>query len=809
MSVENLAIVLTSFCLFAQITSSLLKFLSPAAPTDIVPMIMPLISISFVRTSRSLRSLARYFSRISTSIYLPLPSTKSSSQHRPIRVLPCLGLVFLLLFLLFIYSYLHQTHPPPPFPLLSGFEEISVASHHASISSDRPFRLIIVLPPFTHALKPQNPSIKVDYSPGDTSLDVLSHTPEAFGLLISSLVSAQYDNDTVNLDIILSPEPNRTSFHMRYSLCETLIWPHGTKFVRNATTGGLFELGVSSWNPTKGDPENILIIDASRATLFSSQFYRYLKSVRRRYQSIVADVAGFAIHPVLVRRPASIFGKPTGHYVSQEVGEGSAGNDVFLYQSLPFVPAFSPLDSDTWRAFQRWFAMHRGEWFLWPTVVGAKDKADAAWAEYRGTARAHWSLWFSRFCAEYGIYVMYPRKGRLEPLPAAESANAVLPLSRFDFAGRDVEQKQEIGQENLERVIELGRRQGGSVSLTIVNSAFVETARSWICNVDVAGIRPPGILWITTDEEAYEALKDVKDSQIVRMTEFKGGSASKGTSYGTPGYWLLMLERTKLIRAILDRGVGVFLFETDQVWLRDPIPFVKRLVHSGDEVDVVGTMDTRHEIGGNFLYLNPTLSTRRLWGEVCRRFAKAYKDNKMDSHTSRYKRYMENDQSTLTKLIFFDEKFKSMNPVVFRALDVDLFVDGRWYDDEGKKYTSARSRSPIVINNNFLVGINNKKKRAQQHGHWFLQADERTCDVQLVRRAVRDNELRASIQIGQSGDWTEDDERRRAAVESAERAKDGDEAALLDVHAARVEGADVEAGFDAAMKAIGKELAGT
>lgn len=724
--------------------------------------------------------------------------------------MPCVILLFLSIFflLLLIYPFLFPSQPPPLSSLPPGFEETLLSSDHASTSFRHPFRLILVFSPFTYAPKPQNPSIKLHDSSDNNLQDSLLYTPKAFELLVSSLVSALYDDDPITLDIILSPESNQTAFDIRHSLCEALTWPHGTKLVRNASNGGLFELGVNSWNPTKGDPENVLIIDASRATLFSPHFYRYLKSARRRYQPTIADIAGFAVHPVLIRRPSSVFGKLTGYYASHEVGEGRAGDDVFLYQNLPFVPAFSPLNSDMWRAFQRWFAAHRSEWFLWPIVVGAKDKGDAAWAEYRGTARAHWSLWFSRFCAEYRVFVVYPLKGQPEALLPGDRTGIIPALRRFDFAGREVEQKQEIGNENLDRVIELGRRQGESVSLTVVNSAFLETAKSWICNVDVAGIRPPGVLWITTDDEAYEGLKDVKDSETVRMREFKGGSASKGTSYGTPGYWLLMLERTRLIRAILDRGVGVFLFETDQVWLRDPVPFVKRLVHSGDEVDVVGTMDTRHEIGGNFLYLNPTLSTRRLWREVCGRFEKAYKANRMDSHTSKYKRYMENDQSTLTKLIFFDEKFKSGNPVVFRALDVELFVDGRWYDNGSKKYISTRSRSPMVINNNFLIGIGNKKKRAQEHGHWFLKSDGKTCDEGLVRRAVRDNELRAGKGTGQVGDSAEDDERRRSAMERAERAKDGDEAGLRNVHAARVEGADVEAGLDAAMKAIGKEVGG-
>lgn len=70
-----------------------------------------------------------------------------------------------------------------------------------------------------------------------------------------------------------------------------------------------------------------------------------------------------------------------------------------------------------------------------------------------------------------------------------------------------------------------------------------------------------------------------------------------------------MLERTRLVRDFLDNGVAVFAFETDQVWLRDPLPFVQRIGYSADEGDIVGTLDTLHEIGGNSLFLNPTLAS--------------------------------------------------------------------------------------------------------------------------------------------------------------------------------------------------------
>ncbi|CDF33573.1 putative glycosyl transferase [Chondrus crispus] len=773
---------------------------------------MPKPTTAVVRISRHLRNISRNVWRLSSSLTLPTTSsTKSAPRSRatsPIARGVCIVLV-LILFATFSFPHIrrsaHFASQDSHHPLAPGFEHPSLASKTNPLSGDRPFRLVLVIPAFTGLPPPPNPAFSAP-STLDVPPDSKLYSSRALSLLITSLVEAHYDNEPVSLSLVLAPEPNSTTYEARYLQCQDVVWPHGDKTLHNATTGGLFELGVSSWSPSRGDTEKVLIVDASRALPFVPQFYRYLKSVRRRYMSSAADIAGFTLEPVLIRRRESVLGRSTGSYTSAFVGEGEAGDEVFLYHNLPFVAAFSPVDSEVWRAFQRWFAAHRAEWFLWPTVVGAKDKKDSAWGQYRGTARAHWTLWFSRFCAEYNLFTVYPRRHRPEPLPPVGRVSALPPLSRFNFDGKKVEKKEQISAANLEKIVELGRRQGGSVSLTVVNTAFVETARSWICNVDAAQIRPPGVVWITTDDTAYNALRDVSNSQTVRMTEFRGGQARAGTSYGSPGYWLLMLERTQLIRAILERGIGVFAFETDQIWLRDPVPFVQRLIHSGDEVDVVGTLDTRHEIGGNFLYLNPTLATRRVWREVSHRFEKAYRSSKMEGHTSRVRRYMENDQSILTKLIFFDEQFKSRNPVVFRALDTELFVDGRWYDTKEKHYTSARSRSPIVVNNNFLIGIDKKKKRAAENGHWFLKSDGKTCDEILVKRAVSDNEQRAPSLAGfGTTDGGMAPEKDSEEEESA--ASDSKDDSLAAMRSARIEGADVEAGLDAAMMAIGKELA--
>lgn len=261
-------------------------------------------------------------------------------------------------------------------------------------------------------------------------------------------------------------------------------------------------------------------------------------------------------------------------------------------------------------------------------------------------------------------------------------------------------------------------------SLTVVIQVCLDTARSWICNVCTGGIRPPGVVLIGTDEESNDGLKAVSGSYAVLVYGMKGGVS--GTAYCSPGYWLLMLERTQLIRDLLDNGVAVFAFETDQVSLPGSLPFVQRIVYSGDEVHSVGTLDTRHENSGNFLFfnptlatheisssflcLNPTLATRRIWSEVCKQFPRAYFTSRMDRRSATSRKYMENNQSTQTKLVLFDVGFKTANPVLFWVLDTELFVDRRWYvSDRGKYYKSHRTKSPKMVNNNCFIGIDNNK----------------------------------------------------------------------------------------------------
>ena len=565
---------------------------------------------------------------------------------------------------------------------------------------------------------------------------------ETIQKLLQSLANANYSSD-VSLDVLLTPESDDSAFDERYAVVQTTDWNHGVMNVVNLTTPGMFEVILGAWLPLENSRQQVIIIDSAFARDVNASWYESLQATRARYAR-VSDIAGFAAFPA-DENLRSIMKSTSSRW--QSSFQKSSSDNVYLYQAAAYIPILAPRRAKEWRSFQRWLITRRSEWFLWPNVVHPRDKRDVEWKGFSARGRAHWTMWYSRFLAEHELFIMYPRTDNLQPYDDEKKQAHNGALLRLSFSGEVVQRNMEVGtatEEELKEIVQMAHRANGSVALTIVTDAFLETTQSWICNTDVGGFRPPATLWITPEESSYEALRKVKGSHAIHMRNIRGGRKNSGTSFNTPGYWLLMLERTRLIRDLLERGVGVFLFEPDQVWLRDPMPTINRLVESGDGVDLVGTLDSNNQIAGNFLYLVPTVESRRLWREVAKRFSKSYHSAGMQLlHTTLFKRYIDNDQSILTNLVFYDTKFKQQNPVVFRALDTDRFVDGRWYQKDS--FYGKSAASPTMINNNFIVGIQKKKERLEKVGHWFW--NDGKCDETQVRQAIEVNQMREESAI--------------------------------------------------------------
>lgn len=504
-------------------------------------------------------------------------------------------------------------------------------------------------------------------------------------------------------------------------------------------------------------PPTLLVV---AGTILSRQALNWLKEARSFYGSR-PDVAAFAldgVFPVRKNESSMLDHEPS---VWKPV-KPLPPNDAFIFRSCPIATAimfnsagthFQPLST-----FYEWLSLRRNDWYRAPKGPGIDDTplGMSALAE-RDWTRVPWNVWFSQFLHEYQLGVVYPNLGASLAVNELIKPNGAFPLNSHLYKGSkswkfdsDIATFLGTGQiraipyfseETIQNIIQYGKDHDDTISFTMVNNHFITMARSWLCNVDGGNFRPKGLLWAVTDNQTHEVLKSVEGTTSMWLNEIKGGKGT-GHEFGNPGYWKLMLERTSLITEILNRGIAVFAFETDAIWLEDPMPYINEL--TSQDADIVGTINSRMEISGNFFYLRPTLATRRLWNEITTEFTKAYdkaqfQKKKADSWT-----YIQNDQSLLTSLVLRNHTWRRSYPLSFLTLDMGKFVDGRWYNAKEGLYATDQAREPVVINNNFVVGVGPKISRAKIYGHWFWDEEKHICLDDAIKKAVRSNILQSN-----------------------------------------------------------------
>lgn len=504
-------------------------------------------------------------------------------------------------------------------------------------------------------------------------------------------------------------------------------------------------------------PPTLLI---TAGTIVAPRALQWLDAARKIYAGR-PDVAAFSLDaaiPMLRNRDSSE-SAPDHDPAAWRPVDPLAPNDAFIFRTCPHAttimfnnqrPHFQP-----WHTFYEWITARRSIAFRFPSGSGIDNTPlSMAGLTERDWTPGRWNVWFSQFLHQYHVGVVYPNVGGALVKNEKMLPSGAFPLTTQMYRGRgDWKLGEDIptylgsgrlvplsyfSSETIANIVDLGKKQQGVISFTMVNKHFIDMSHSWLCNVDVPGFRPKGLVWVTTDAESYRAFRAYDNSKTIRLDEIKGGKDT-GHDFGNPGYWKLMLERTELITEILNQGIAIFAFETDAIWLEDPMPYIEKLL--AVDADMVGTINSRFEVSGNFFYLRPSLPTRRLWIEITNRFHDAYenakfKDKKPDSWT-----YIQNDQSLLTNLVLRNSSWRGAHPLTFMTLDLEKFVDGQWYDAKKGIYSTKRAQNPVVINNNFVIGTNAKITRAKKHGHWFWDDKKKICLGDVVNAAVRESQL--------------------------------------------------------------------
>jgi len=246
--------------------------------------------------------------------------------------------------------------------------------------------------------------------------------------------------------------------------------------------------------------------------------------------------------------------------------------------------------------------------------------------------------------------------------------------------------------------IESVQIRNGFVFLQMINAAYIPMTLNWICGVSTSVLEK--CVFLATDTIAAEKLKELQ------MNVLHQNMNSVELRFGTRDYYLYMLQRTKIVEQLLERGINTWIIESDATWLHDPsnelVKYQNYDVIAGHDGTLV---DINPQPQAGFIFLNATERTLRLWRHIRRR----------QEIQLRIFRFFRTRMAGNEMLILR----KQLHMVRWTLFDSRTFVSGLWYTDE---YTRSQT-NPFVIQNNWLAGNNAKIERAKLWAHWFLDSN--------------------------------------------------------------------------------------
>ncbi|CAH1786533.1 unnamed protein product, partial [Owenia fusiformis] len=260
----------------------------------------------------------------------------------------------------------------------------------------------------------------------------------------------------------------------------------------------------------------------------------------------------------------------------------------------------------------------------------------------------------------------------------------------------------------------------GIVAVTVVNDAYIPLTYSWLCNTAKMSVHDK-VLIIATDVAAWKKLQSRWPTVESVLIHFDDELNAKLT-YNEVRYLRYMLKRTELLLQLINSDVEFLLFEVDAVWFSSPFPLLKSLPQYDLIAAQIATTD--HFVAGNFLNMRPSGAMRALYTTVTRKLKAVLDDVRILPGYSKLITNKEvNDQTLLTAEL---ESTKNSS-FQFKLLELTDVADGKWYDEDHKRDV----KPPLIINNNWIIGISAKIERAKKFGHWFT-FNNNTCNWKRV-----------------------------------------------------------------------------
>ncbi|CAG9534388.1 unnamed protein product [Cercopithifilaria johnstoni] len=251
---------------------------------------------------------------------------------------------------------------------------------------------------------------------------------------------------------------------------------------------------------------------------------------------------------------------------------------------------------------------------------------------------------------------------------------------------------------------------------TLINGAYLNLTLNWLCNV--APFRTSihrKTLIVSLDAETCKVIQ--KNWKEVKCMYVKvHGDYNAPLSWGRQNYINLLSLRSQLLLILAQLGLPYILFETDAVWLRDPMEFFhnQTLIDDADIiVPVKGYPDHSLTYAFDPMIVYPSNASLVLMRELNLQLSK---DPKL---------YDQDVLDQLCRQQYFG--------LVCRQFEWSEIADGKWFKLSESERAHLR---PYIINNNYYIGVDNKISRQALNGLWFLSV-KNSCNISKVRNLLR------------------------------------------------------------------------
>lgn len=322
------------------------------------------------------------------------------------------------------------------------------------------------------------------------------------------------------------------------------------------------------------------------------------------------------------------------------------------------------------------------------------------------------------------------------------------------------------------------------IIVLLATEGYIDLLSNFLCYALSDAVNCRNLLIVTTDLSIVSLAEDLGIGTFhVESGDIHSPSShqepelrQRPAMFGTLSYQELIFVRTQIVYELLMLGYVPIVADIDTVWLSNPIDAVLR--HSQDfpvsassnsddgSSQISGfdlfVTDDNGEICGCFVVINCTSNGIRFWQTIYENHRRLIESSRNNSN--KLFAFSDSEQKILTQLII-EKKYK--RPLSIRMLPKDLFPSGFGYfnllnnkhlnnintfnsfnnhytfnndqrsEGESTGFSLAENATPVIVHNNFLVGMHAKISRFRRFGLWRLNST--SPHVSCQRDSLRDS----------------------------------------------------------------------